>query len=129
MVGMVASAAFAACAAVSVFALGFALYAFAEPSLGRAGAAAVVAGVAALTIALGAVVVSLGGGGKPPKREEPAPGVNATLIERALLFFQEKPVIAIAAAIGAGFLTIRNPAYVGSVIRSILGLPEPPTRR
>jgi hypothetical protein len=128
MMGAVATAAFAAGAAVTVFALGFALYAFAEPSLGRAGAAAVVAGVSALLIALGGMFAAMGGAAQPPKRAA-APAAGDSLIERALLFMQEKPVIAVIAAVGAGFLAIRNPVYVGSVIRSILGVPEPPDRR
>ena len=130
MMGMVATAAFAACAVVSVVALAFALYALVEPTLGRAGAAAVVAGVAALIIALAAVIISIGANaGASPAKRPAAPAQGESLIERALLFMQEKPVIAVAAALGAGFLAIRNPTYVGSVIRSILGVPEPPPRR
>ena len=128
MMGAVATAAFAAGAAVTVFALGFALYAFAEPSLGRAGAAAVVAGVSALLIALGGMFAAMGGAAARTPKRASAPAAGESLIERALLFMQEKPVIAVIAAVGAGFLAIRNPTYVGSVIRSILGVPEPPDR-
>ena len=44
-------------------------------------------------------------------------------------FFREKPVVAISAALGAGFLAVRNPRYLGEVIRSFVENREPPKSR
>jgi hypothetical protein len=40
---------------------------------------------------------------------------------------QEKPVVAIAAALGVGFLLIRNPRYLGAAVRAFVeGRETPP---
>ncbi len=44
-------------------------------------------------------------------------------------FLREKPVVAISAAIGAGFLAVRNPRYLGAAVRSFLEGREPPGRK
>ena len=126
MFGMVAASAFAACAAVAVFAVGFALYAFAEPYLGRAGAAAAVAGSAAVFMAIGGILVGLAGGRsrKPPP---PLKGPEA-FVERAFEFVRERPVVAVTAALAAGFMAVRNPGYLGAALRSFLEGQEPPRR-
>ncbi len=126
MFGMVAASAFAACAAVAVFAVGFALYAFAEPYLGRAGAAAAVAGSAAAFMAIGGILVGLAGG-RSRRRPPPAKGPEAFL-ERAFEFVRERPVVAVTAALAAGFMAVRNPGYLGAALRSFLEGQEPPRR-
>jgi len=123
--GAVATSALAACAAVAVVALAFAEYALIETWIGRAGAAACVAGTAALLIGLGALVASAGAGSKKPP---PAPAKSDALLDRAFDFVKEKPVVAIAAALAAGFLAVRNPGYLGAAVRSFLE-GEPPPRR
>ena len=129
MLGMVATSTFAACAAVTVVALAFALYAFVEPYLGRAGAAAVVAGSAALTIGLGGALVGLSmGSSRPKKPAPPPPGRPEALVERAFDFVRDKPVVAIVAALAAGFMADRNPGYLGTALRSFLEGHEPPKR-
>ncbi len=127
MFGMVATSAFAACAAVAVFAVGFALYAFAEPYLGRAGAAAAVAGSAAAFMAIGGILVGLAAGGRSRKPPPPAKGPEAFL-ERAFEFVRERPVVAVTAALAAGFMAVRNPGYLGAALRSFLEGQEPPRR-
>jgi hypothetical protein len=45
---------------------------------------------------------------------------------RIVNFIREKPVTAIAGALGVGFMAIRNPRYLGAAIRSFLeGRPVP----
>ncbi|MGA0603693.1 hypothetical protein ACO2Q3_23500 [Caulobacter sp. KR2-114] len=124
--GAVATSALAACAAVAVVALAFAEYALIETWLGRAGAAACVAGTAALLIGLAAVIVSAGGAAKKPP---PAPARSDAFLERAFDFVKEKPVVAVAAALAAGFLAVRNPGYLGAAVRSFLEGEPPTTRR
>jgi hypothetical protein len=123
--GAVATSAMAACAAVTVIALAFAEYALIETYIGRAGAAACVAGTAALMIGLGAVMITAGA--RPKKPAAPPPRSDA-LVDRALEFVKEKPVVAIAAALAAGFLAVRNPGYLGAAVRSFVEGQEPPRR-
>ncbi len=114
---LAAAAAFAASAAICVVGLAFALYALVEPYVGRAGAGAVVAAVAALIVALGALFI---GGAAKGKRDRRPTAVAGGVAERILRFVREKPVVAISAALGAGFLAVRNPRYLGAAVRAFL---------
>jgi hypothetical protein len=124
-VGLAAAAVLATSAAIFVIALAFALYAVVRPSVGPAGAAAIVAGAAALLVLSGAVALALVSRGKEAKRAERGKDPAARLIN----LVREKPVATIVAAIGAGFLAIRNPKYLGAALRSFLEGPETPKRR
>ncbi len=124
-VGLLAAAVLATGASVVVVALAFALYALATPYVGRAGGAAIVAAAAALMIALVAGILFLS---TAPNRAKTPATVAGSLGERAMSFFRDKPVVAISAALGAGFLAVRNPRYLGEVIRSFVEGREPPKR-
>jgi hypothetical protein len=124
----VATAAAAAAAAVLVFALAFALYALVEPYLGRAGAAAVLAAVTAASMALTAVLAASAAKLKP--RRELSSNTVGYWVERAAALVREQPVAAVLAALGAGFMAVRNPTYLGSVIRAFAdGQPSPKRSR
>jgi hypothetical protein len=43
-------------------------------------------------------------------------------------FFRDKPVVAVGAALGAGFLAVRNPKYLGAAIRSFIEGHETPKK-
>jgi hypothetical protein len=116
LLALIAASAFAAGAGVAVVALAFALYALVEPRLGAAGAAATVAGVTAGLMALGGVLMMVAA--RPRRRREPVAPEGA--LERALGFIRQKPILAGAAAVGAGLLAVRNPKYLGEVLRSFL---------
>lgn len=113
LLALMAAAAFSAGAAVAVVALAFALYALIEPHLGRAGAAASVALAVAGLMALGGAIMAWAG-----RRRRARLAVPAGLLEQAIAFVQQKPVIAASAAVGAGLMAIRNPKYLGEVLRS-----------
>lgn len=120
--GLAAASIAATSAAVIVVALAFALFALVRPALGPAGAAAVVAGAAAVLLVLAALSLAMVGRGKPPRivphGKDPA--------ARLMNFIREKPVTAIAGALGVGFMAIRNPRYLGAAVRSFLeGRPSP----
>ncbi len=115
----------AASAGVFVFALAFSLYALVEPEIGAAGAAATVAGTTAALIAAGAGITFIVG---RPKRSDPAPPAGG-VVERGLRFMREKPLVAISAAVGAGFLAVRNPKYLGAAIRSFVEGREGPAAK
>jgi hypothetical protein len=126
LLGLIAAAAMAASASVLVVALAFALYALAQPYLGAAGAAAAVAGAAAILIGLLGATIALMGRAKRPK---PKPHSVGGVVEQIFELVREKPVMAIAAALGAGLMAVRNPTYLGSVIRAFLEGRPPPKRK
>jgi uncharacterized PurR-regulated membrane protein YhhQ (DUF165 family) len=108
--------ALAVSAGVVVVALAYALFALVRPYLGSAGAAAIVALAAAILIALIGVMLSLMA--RPPKRkkvEEPE-----SFIDRVVEFVRARPVTAVAGALAAGLLAVRNPGYLGAVLRSFV---------
>ena len=115
-VALAAAAILATSASIFVVALAFMLYAFMRPMVGPAGAAAVVAGSAALLILLLGVAVAMIPKGRParvnPKGKDP--------VERVVNFFKDTPVTAIAAAVATGVLAISNPKYLGAAVRSFL---------
>src|SRR5579859_463337 len=112
-----AAATLSAAAAVVVVALAFALYALAEPHLGRAGAAATVALVAAILTGLAGMIVALAARNK---RSRAASLLSGGVLERAIAFVRQKPIVAAAAAIGAGLMAARNPKYLGEALRAFL---------
>jgi hypothetical protein len=98
-------------AGVIVVALAYALFALVKPALGPAGASAVVAGAAAVLIGLFGLVLSLLA--RPPKKK---PGEPDSVVDAVIDFVRSKPVTAIAGAVTAGLLAVRNPKYLGAMI-------------
>ena len=93
------------------FAAAFALYAFLRGMVGSAGAAAILAGAAALVLLLAGLVAAFKAGvGKRP----------ATLAERAAEFVREKPLAAVAAALAAGFFAVKNPQTLATILKELL---------
>ena len=124
ILALAGAAVLAASAAVCVVALAFTLYAAVEPSVGRAGAAGAVAGATALLagiVAAGLLFSSRN------RRRTVAAAPNRKVLDRGLDFLREKPVVAIAAALVASLLAVRNPEYLGSVVRAFVD-GKPPKR-
>jgi hypothetical protein len=113
--------ALAVSAGVIVVALAYALFAAVKPYVGAAGGAAVVAGAAALLIGL--IGFSLTMAARPKKRKPTEP---QSMTQRVTDFIKDKPVVAIAGAIAAGLMAVRNPRYLGSVIRAFVEGRETP---
>jgi len=115
LLALMAAATFATAAAVCVVALAFALYALVEPRLGRAGAAGVVAATtAALTILAGLLMAWAA-----HRRRLRAPSTRVGgLVERALAFLQQRPIVSASAAAAAGLMAARNPRYLGEALRA-----------
>ncbi|HXU99083.1 MAG TPA: hypothetical protein VG166_01125 [Caulobacteraceae bacterium] len=122
---LAAAAVLATSAAIVVIALAFALYALVRPSVGPAGAAAIVAGGAALILLIAALALALAA--RVKRRGLAARGKDPAA--RLMNLVREKPVTTIAAAIGAGFLAVRNPKYLGAALRSFLEGPPAADRR
>ena len=123
LLALIAAAIFATAAAVDVVGLAFALYALVEPRWGRAGAAATVALAAAALVTVAGLMTAWAGRRKPSK----APAtLGAGLVDRVFAFFRQKPVVAASAAIGAGIMAVRNPKYLGAVLRAFVEGASPP---
>jgi len=118
------ASALAVSAGVIVVALAYALFALVKPYVGPAGGAAVVAGSAALLIGLIGLMLSMAA--RPPRRK---PSEDGNIVERLMDFVKDKPITAIGGAIAAGVLAVRNPGYLGSVIRSFVEGRDAPKRR
>jgi hypothetical protein len=110
-------------AGVFVIALAYAEFALVKPYVGSAGAAGILAGTTAVFIGILGLV--LANAGKPPKRK---PGEPQSVVDRVVNFVKEKPVTALGGAIAAGILAIRNPAYLGAVVRAFVEGREAPRR-
>jgi len=102
-------------AGVIVVALAYALYALVKPQIGPAGAAAVVAAAAAILIGLIGLMLTMMA--RPPRRKA---GKPQGVVDRITEFVRDGPVAAIAAAIAAGLLAVRNPKYLGEVMRAFV---------
>jgi hypothetical protein len=114
---LIAGAALVACLGVVIVALVFAGHALLQPWLGAPGATAAVIAVLALVIAVGAVVAQLALG----SRARPAPALPATaLVDRALVFVRDRPVVSIVGAVGVGFIVIARPLFVARTTRAFL---------
>jgi hypothetical protein len=119
--------ALAVSAGIVVVALAFALYALVTPYVGRAGGGAIVALAAAVLI--GVLGFVLARQGKPKPRAQ-KPGEPETVTDRIADFVRSRPVTAIAGAIAAGILAVRNPGYLGSLVRAFVeGREQPGARR
>ncbi len=121
---LMAAAVLAAAGGVAVVALAFAIYAFAEPRLGRAWAATSVALIAMGFLLFAGLGLSLARRGRPVR----TPAMTAGgAVERIFAFVREKPILSVSAAIGAGLLSVRNPKYLGAAIRAFLDGDPPGT--
>ena len=125
---LAAGSALAVSAGICVIALAMAVYALAQPMVGTAGAWAIVAGIAgALMGVIGLCLALAMSGPRPPKIKTPPPP-PANPMERLISFVREKPIVATAAAVAAAVLAVRNPQYLGAVIRAFTDGREPPAR-
>ena len=115
--------ALAVSAGVFVIALAYGEFALVKPYLGSAGAAGAVA--ASTAVFIGILGLVLANAGKLPRRK---PGEPQSVVDRVVNFVREKPITALGGAIAAGILAIRNPAYLGAVVRAFVEGREAPRR-
>ena len=109
--------ALAASAVTCLVALLYALYAVLAPWAGAAGAEAIVFCLIALILAGAAAALWAMSRRTPAAVRVAAP--TETLVERLSELLRERPVVVVAAAVGAGVLAVRNPRYLGSALRSL----------
>lgn len=106
---LVALAAASAAAGLIVFALGFALYALVEPSLGAAGAAALVAAVAGLGLGAYALILALRSAQRAREAELARAELSRALPPHLAAIAAERPLVSLAITIGVGFMAARYP--------------------
>lgn len=119
---VIAVAAIAAASALAVFAAGFALYALMLHWLPPAGAAAVVAGFAAL-FATGVAAFVRGRGERRKLMEEVARvrGLKSASPEDIAGWLGEHPLVTLAVSALGGFLATRHPTLAGEIIAALRG--------
>ncbi|MCC6786331.1 MAG: hypothetical protein IT547_00695 [Hyphomonadaceae bacterium] len=116
MAAVVATAAAAAAVVMIVFALGFALYALVEPSVGAAAAAAIVALAAALLVGLFALIAAY----RKRQHEHQAAVAQAQLMDDLPLglgdIVRERPLVTLAVTALGGLLAARHPTLMRDLI-------------
>ena len=117
-----AGAAIAAAAAAGVFSAFFALFAFIQPHVGTAGAAAIISGCSALVIALAAVVAARKAEGNR-KASAAMPPPDASMVEMILGLVRDRPLLSAGAAVAAGIYALRNPQLAAAVFRAFMDRP------
>ena len=133
LMGLVAASAVAVAVGIALVAAAFALYATLTPELGEAGAAAVVAGVAALIVMAAGIFAGMkakGGGG-----HHRAPDPEPSLMGHVGQIAREKPMVAAGLALVAGLVALKNPKLAAGLASAFLAgkaadkASEPPRRR
>lgn len=113
---VISMAAIGASAAMGVFAVGFAVYALAEPYVGPAWAAAIVAGLSALVVGIYALVMTL----KAREKERQQALVQASLLDALPLglgnIARDHPIAALLVSLVGGAVAARNPRLVGDLV-------------
>lgn len=111
----------AAAAVVGVVAAAFAVFAVAEHWLGVAGAAAVVAGLFALTAAVIAYVVA--------RRSDSGPVDDQSIVDRLVEMAKERPLVATGAAAAMLTVVLRNPKILSMLMGAVLASLAPKTEK
>jgi len=113
---MITMAAIGASAAMGVFAVGFAVYAAAEPYVGPAWAAAIVAGLSGLVVGIYALVMTL----KAREKERQQAVAQANLLDALPLGLgnvaREHPIAALLVSLVGGAVAARHPRLVGDLV-------------
>ncbi len=121
-----ALAAIGACAATAVVALAFTLYALLRDPLSPAGASACVAGAACLLAGVLALVAyrQVVPFKRRPLRNPPPPPMS--FMDRAVDVVRERPIVAAGAALAVGFIALRNPLVIATIVRALTERPRNP---
>jgi hypothetical protein len=108
---------------VAVLAGAYALYAGLEPPLGKAGAAAIVAGLFALLAGIAIAVVALRGD-RGHKDRDGDGHPDFSFVERILEMAKDRPLLSVAALVAGGVILFRNPAMVATIAAAFLDKPK-----
>jgi hypothetical protein len=125
LAALATAAAVVAAVSVAIVAAFFAVFALVEPTLGRAGAGAVVAGTAAFLAAIIAVIAARKMEGDKRRHQEAqaaslGPGGHADLANVILNVIKDRPLLSAGAAVAVGVYALRNPALISAVVRGFM---------
>jgi len=109
---------------VTVLAAAFALYAGLEPSLGRAGSAAIVAGLFGLLAGIVIAVVALKGDDRGHGDHDHEDHSDFSFVARILEMAKDRPLLSVAALVAGGVILFRNPAMVATIAAAFLDKPK-----
>jgi hypothetical protein len=108
-----------AAAALAVFAGGFAVYAFALPYVGAAGAAAIVVGFASLAVAGVGIVRIVRRKAKEEEAKAAQAELSSVIPEPFRGLMKKHPAAAIAATIVGGVVAARNPRIIRELVMAL----------
>lgn len=111
---------------VTVIAAAFALYAGLEPPLGKAGAAAIVAGLFGLLagVAIAFVALKSNDRGHHHRDADGDGHPDFSFMERILEMAKDRPLLSVAALVAGGVILFRNPAMVATIAAVFLDKPK-----
>ncbi len=119
-----AAVALATATMLCVAAAACALFWVLEPLVGRAGAAALLAGLLALIVAI-CVLIAVSRSSHPG-RHAPQPGhTDFAFVDRIIDMAKDRPLLSLGAALAAGLIAIRNPALVATIVAAFMDRPKP----
>jgi hypothetical protein len=124
LLALATAAAVVAAVAVAIVSAFFALFALVEPHIGRAGAGAVVSGVAALLAALIAIIAAARMEGDKRRAHHAhaaaQPAHDPGLINVVMNVVKDRPLLSAGAAVAVGLYALKNPTLVSAVIRGFM---------
>jgi uncharacterized membrane protein len=119
-----AAVALATATMLCVVAATCALFWVLEPLVGRAGAAALLAGVLALIVAI-CVLIAVSRTGHPQHHHQAHSGpTDFAFVDRLIEMAKDRPLLSAGAALAAGLIAIRNPALVATIVAAFMDKPK-----
>jgi uncharacterized membrane protein len=119
-----AAVALATATMLCIAAAACALFWVLEPLVGRAGAAALLAGVLALIVAI-AVLIAVSKTGHHPHHAPQSGRTDFAFVDRIIDMAKDRPLLSVGAAIAAGLIALRNPALVATIVAAFMDRPKP----
>lgn len=131
LAALATAAAIVAAVSVAIVAAFFALFALVEPTVGKAGAGAVVAGAAAVLATLIAIVAARKMEGDKRRSQDAqaasmaSGGGQADMAHLILNVIKDRPLLSAGAAVAVGVYALRNPALISAVVRGFMDSRKP----
>lgn len=115
VLGVIALSAVSTAVGIAMVAAAFALYAGLVPALGEPGAAAVVAGIAALLVAVVGLAAAL-----RAQAHHHGPTAEPSLMDTLGGIVRERPMLAAGGALLAGLIALKNPKLAAGLASAFL---------
>jgi hypothetical protein len=119
-----AAVALATATMLCVLAASLALFWFLEPLVGRAGAAALLAGGLALIVAIAVLIAVSRSGHHSHHHAREEAHTDFSFVDRIIDMAKDRPLLSLGAALAAGLIAVRNPALVATVMAAFMERPK-----